>query len=67
MGKEAQDIVRLTDEARHPLQPWVAGPRVARAKALRARLLLKADVDGPPWHAGQSTEAFEGGLSTIQR
>jgi len=67
MDKEAKDIVRLTDEARHTLQQWVVGPRVARDKALRARMLLQADVDGPNWHDGQITAAFEVGLSIIHR
>src|SRR5215218_8663544 len=67
MGKEAKDIVRLTDEERHTLQRLVAGPRVARDKALRARMRLKADVDGPSWHDGQITDAFEVGMSTIHR
>lgn len=67
MGKEAKYIVRLTGEERHTLQPLVAGPRVARDKALRARMLLKADVEGPNWPDQQITEAFEVGVSTIHR
>src|SRR5712691_10726296 len=67
MGKEAKYIVRLTDEERHTLQQLVVGPRVARDKALRARMLLKADVDGPNWPDGQITDAFEVGMSTIHR
>jgi transposase len=67
MGKEAKDIVRLSDEERHTLQQLVVGPRVARDKARRARMLLKADVDGPHWHDGQITDAFEVGMSTIHR
>jgi transposase len=67
MGKEAKDIGRLTDEERHTLPRLVAGPRVARDKALRARMLLKADVDGPSWNDGQITDACEVGMSTIHR
>ena len=67
MGKEAKYIVRLTDEERQTLQQLVVGPRVARDKALRARMLLKADVDGPNWPDQQITEAFEVGVSTIHR
>lgn len=67
MGKEAKDIVRLTDEERHTLQQLVEGPRVARAKARRARMLLKADLNGPHWPDEQIADAFEGGLSTIHR
>ena len=62
MGQEAKYIVRLTDEERHTLQQLVVGPRVARDKALRARMLLKADVDGPNWPDGQLSDAFEVGL-----
>ena len=67
MGKEAKYVVRLTDEERQTLQPLVAGPRVARDKALRARMLLKADVDGPGWSDGQIADAFDVGVSTIHR
>jgi hypothetical protein len=67
MGKEAQYIVRLTDEERYTLQQLAVGPRVARAKALQARMLLKTDVEGPNWPDGHIADAFEGGLSTIHR
>lgn len=67
MGKEAKYIVRLTNEERQTLQQLMGGPRVARDKALRARMLLKADVDGPSWHDGQIAAAFEVGVSTLHR
>ena len=67
MGKEAKDIVRLTDEARHILQQLVVGLRVARDKALRAQMLLKAGLDDPHWSDGQIADAFEVGMSTIHR
>ena len=67
MGKEAKDIVRLTDEARHILQQLVVGLRVARDKALRAQMLLKAGLDDPHWSDGQIADAFEVGVSTIHR
>jgi hypothetical protein len=67
MGKEATYLVRLTGEERHTLQQLVAGPRVARDQALRARMLLQADGDGPHWPDQQITEAFEVGVSTIHR
>jgi Homeodomain-like domain len=67
MGKEAKYIVRLTDEERHTLQQLVLGPRVARDKALRARMLLKAEVDGPHWSDGQIAAAFDVGVATIHR
>jgi Homeodomain-like domain len=67
MGKEAKYIVRLTDAERHTLQQVVVGPRVALDKALRARMLLKADGDDPSWNDGQIAEAFDVGVSTIHR
>ncbi len=67
MGKEAKYVVRLTDEERQILQQLVAGPRVARDKALRARMLLTADGDGPGWSDGQIADAFDVGVSTIHR
>jgi transposase len=67
MGKEAKYIVRLTDEERHILQQLVVGPRVARDKALRARMLLKADIDGSHWSDEQIADAFDVGVSTIHR
>ena len=47
MGKEAKFVVRLNDAERQSLQDLLAGKRVAADKILRARILLKADVDGP--------------------
>ena len=67
MDKETKYVVRLTDEERQTLQQLVVGPRVARDKALRARMLLKADADGPGWSDGQIADAFEVGVSTIHR
>ena len=67
LGKEAKAIVRLTDEERHPLPRLVAGPRVARDKARRARMRRKADGEGPSGNDGQSTDAVEGGMSTSPR
>lgn len=64
MGKEAKYIVWLTDEARPTLQPLVAGARVARAQALRARLRLKTDVAGPHGPDRQSADAFAVAMST---
>lgn len=67
MGQEVKYVVRLTDEERQMLQHLVAGPRVARTKALRARILLKADADGPHWPDMQIAEAFAVGMSTVHR
>ena len=67
MGKEAKYVIRLTEEERAALQDLIGKPRVAAAKALRARMVLKADVDGPGWPDPKIAEAFEVGLSTIHR
>jgi transposase len=69
MGKEAKYVVRLSLEERRSLEKIVATKRVAAVKALRARMLLKADVgeEGPGWTDEAIAEAFEIGLSTIHR
>jgi transposase len=67
MGKEAKYVVRLTDAERQSLQEFTAGKRVAADKVLRARIFLKADVDGPAWSDPEIAEAFDVGLSTIHR
>ena len=67
VGKEAKYVVRLTGEERLWLEQLVSGKRVAAAKALRARMLLKADTDGPAWTDSQIAEAFEVGESTVHR
>lgn len=67
MGKEAKFVVRLTAEERLALQELIGRPRVAASKSLRARMLLKADVEGPAWPDSQIAEAFEVGLSTVHR
>ncbi len=67
MGKEAKYVVRLTDPERQALQVLIAGKRVAADKLLRARIFLKADVEGPAWSDPEIAEAFDVGLSTIHR
>ena len=59
MGKEAKFVVRLTINERLFLNGLVAQTRTARPKSLRARLLLKADADGPGWTDSQIAEALE--------
>jgi len=68
MGKEAKYVVRLTAEERQWLESLTSG-RTAADKALRARMLLKADAGdgGPGWSDEQIVEAFEVGLSTVHR
>ena len=67
MGKEAKYVIRLTEEERSALQERMGKPRVAAAKVWRARMVLKADRDGPGWSDPQIGEAFEVGVSTVHR
>jgi transposase len=67
VGKEAKYVVRLTDEERQSLQALLSGKRVAADRALRARILLKADADGDAWPDTEIAEALDVGLSTIHR
>ena len=60
-------IVRLSDEERDRLNVLInAGKHPAR-KLLKARILLKADVDGPGWADIQICEAFDVSHSTVHR
>jgi len=67
MGKEAKYVVRLTAEERQLLEELISRKRIAADKALRARILLKADGDGPAWSDACIAEAFEVGQSTVHR
>lgn len=69
MGKDAKYVVRLSAEERQSLETLVATKRVAAAKSLRARMLLKADIGeaGPGWTDEAIAGAFEIGLSTVHR
>lgn len=67
MGKEAKYVARLNDSERQSLHELLAGKRVAADKLLRARILLKADVDGPAWSDPEIADAFDVGASTIHR
>lgn len=49
------------------LQDLLGKPRVAATKVLRARMVLKADVDGPGWSDPKIGEAVDVGLSTLHR
>jgi transposase len=67
MGRDAKYVVRLTDDERTVLESLVKAPRAARAKVLRARMLLKADVDGLAWTDAQIVVAFDVSESTVHR
>ena len=52
-------IVRLTDAERDTLGEVLKMRRVASQKVRRARILLKADADGPNWADKKIAEAFD--------
>jgi transposase len=67
VGKEAKYVVRLTEEERQLLQGLLSAKRIAADRALRARILLKADCEGDAWSDTEIAEAFDVGVSTIHR
>ena len=67
MGKEAKFVVRLTQDERHCLQSMLSGKRIASDRALRARILLKADVDGDGWTDTEIADTLDVSESTIHR
>lgn len=69
MGKEASAkyVVRLSEVECQSLEQLIKSPRVARDRALRARILLKADADGPAWTDQALAVAFQVSVSTVQR
>jgi transposase len=67
VGKEVKYVVRLTDEERQSLVAMLTDRRVAQGKALRARMLLKADAAGPAWSDAQIAAAFVVTESTVHR
>src|SRR3984893_3588281 len=52
-------IVRLTDAEREMLTGLLKRKRVAAQKGRRARILLKADADGPNWTDHKIADAFD--------
>ena len=67
MGKDAKFVVRLTSEERKQLLGMVNTGKRAASVLLRARVLLKADADGPHWSDPEIAEALEVSLSTVHR
>ena len=67
MGKDAKFVVRLSVSERLSLEKLLSQARAAKAKLLRARMLLKADADGPAWSDPAIAEAFDVSLSTVHR
>ena len=52
-------VVRLTDVEREILTGLLKRQRVAAQKVRRARILLKADADGPNWTDSKIAEALD--------
>lgn len=52
-------VVRLTDGEREILTGLLKRQRVAAQKVRRARILLKADADGPNWTDARIADAFD--------
>ena len=59
-------IVRLTDAEREMLNGLIKQRRAAAQKVLRARVLLKADADGPHWTDAEIANAFDCRTQTIE-
>ena len=67
MGTDAKVIVRLTVSERIELDAVVSNKKSAKDRVLRARILTKADADGPAWPDSQIAEAFEVSPLTVSR
>jgi len=59
-------VVRLTDAEREILNGLVKKRRVSAQKVLRARVLLKADADGPNWIDTEIGNAFDCRTKTVE-
>ena len=67
MGMDVKFIVRLTSEERELLLGMINTGQRAASVLMRARVLLKADADGPNWSDPEIAVAFDVSLSTIHR
>src|SRR3989441_4226154 len=59
-------IVRLSDEERSICQKVIKKLKGSSQKARRARILLKADADGPGWPDAKIAEVFNCRVQTIE-
>jgi hypothetical protein len=59
-------IIRLTDAERDLLQALLKQRRISAQKVRRARILLKADADGPDWTDVRIAEAFDCPTRTVE-
>ena len=63
---EKKYIVRLSEEERAICRDTIAKLKGSSQKARRARILLKADADGPAWTDRKIAEAFDCRTKTIE-
>jgi hypothetical protein len=59
-------VVRLVDAERTMLEALIKTKRVAFQKVLRARVLLKADADGPNWTDQEIANAVDCRTKTVE-
>ena len=59
-------VVRLSDEERSTCEEVIKNLKGSSQKARRARILLKADADGPEWTDAKIAEAFNCRVQTIE-
>ena len=59
-------VVRLTDTEREVLTGLLKKQRVSAQKVRRARILLKADAEGPAWTDAKIAEAFDGRTRSVE-
>ena len=59
-------VVRLSDSERTVLDALVKKKRVSSQRVLRARVLLKADADGPHWTDLKIADAFDCRTKTVE-
>jgi hypothetical protein len=59
-------VVRLTDAEQDALNVLVKKKCVSSQKVLRARVLLKADADGPRWTDAEIAAAFDCRTKTVE-
>jgi hypothetical protein len=59
-------VVRLSDCEREALNGLVSKRRVSGQKVLRARVLLKANADGPTWTDAEIAKAFDCRTKTVE-
>jgi len=59
-------VVRLTRAEREVLTGLLNKQRVSAQKLRRARMLLKADAEGPAWTDAKIAEAFDGRTRSVE-